>query len=122
MTYRFSDPFSSPRKLGQSVVQAGEMLGLVRAEVARLLEFKCESISALFDGKLVLEEGTTAWEQAVLFIRLYQALYDRMEGDGVRMIHWLRTHKRELDNSPFYLMVDEGRLGEVYEYLLLSEP
>ena len=118
MTYRLSAPFSSPRKLSQSVVQAGEMLGLVRAEVARLLEFKCAAISALYDGKLVLEEGTTAWEQAVLFIRFYQALYDHMEGDGVRMIHWLRAHKRELDNSPFYLMVDEGQLEKVYEYLL----
>ena len=93
------------------------MLGLVRAEVARLLEFKCESISALFDGKLVLEQGTTAWVQAVLFIRLYQALYDQMEGDGVRMIHWLRAHKRELDNSPFYLIIDEGRLEQVLEFL-----
>jgi hypothetical protein len=37
MTCRLSDPFFSPRKLSQSVIQAGEMLGLVRAEVARIL-------------------------------------------------------------------------------------
>lgn len=117
MVHRLTDPLSTPRKLSQSVVQAGEMLGLVRAEVARLLEFKCESISALYDGKLVLEEGTTAWTQAVLFIRFYQALYDQMAGDGVRMIHWLRAHNRELDNSPFYMMVDEGQLAQVMEYL-----
>jgi hypothetical protein len=117
MPHRLTDPFSSPLKLSQSVVQAGEMLGLVRAEVARLLEFKCQSISALFDGKLVLVEGTTAWTQGVLFIRFYQTLYDRMEGDGVRMIHWLRANKGDLDNSPFYLMVDEGKLELVLEYL-----
>lgn len=117
MPHRLSDPFSSPRKLSQSVVQAGEMLGLVRAEVARILEFKCENISALYDGRLVLEEGATAYEQAVLFIRFYQALYDRMAGDEPQMVHWLRGQKRELDNSPFYLMIDEGQLGLVLEFL-----
>ncbi|NOR51876.1 MAG: hypothetical protein GQ470_04580 [Gammaproteobacteria bacterium] len=117
MPHRLTDPFSSPRKLSQSVIQAGEMLGLVRAEVARILEFRCESISALYDGRLVLEEGTTAWDQAVLFIRFYQALYDRMAGDEPRMVHWLRAQRRELDNSPFYLMIDEGKLVQVYEYL-----
>jgi len=117
MTYRLNAPFSSPRKLSQSVIQAGEMLGLVRTEVARLLEFKCENISALYDGKLVLEEGTTAYEQAVLFVLFYQTLYDHMAGDEPKMIHWIRGQKRELDNSPFYLMIDEGKLGQVLEYL-----
>ncbi len=115
--HRLTEPLSSPRRLSQSVVQAGEMLGLVRAEVARILEFKCESISALYDGKLVLEEGTIAWTQAVLFIRFYQTLYDQMEGDGAKMIHWLRAQNRELDNSPFYLMIDEGKLAQVLNYL-----
>ena len=96
------------------------MLGLVRAEVARILEFKCENISALYDGRLVLEEGTTAYEQAVLFIRFYQALYDWMDGDEPKMIHWLRGQKRELDNSPFYLMIDEGQLEQIYDYLISS--
>ncbi len=117
MPRRLTDPLSSPRKLSQSVIQAGEMLGLVRAEVARLLEFRCENISALYEGRLMLDEGTTAYEQAVLFIRFYQALYDQMEGDGVQMIHWLRAHNRELDNSPFYLMVDEGQLAQVLGYI-----
>jgi len=117
MPHRLIDPFSSPRKLSQSVVQAGEMLGIVRAEVARLLEFKCENISALYDGKLVLEEGTIAYQQAVIFIRFYQALYDHMAGDEPKMIHWLRGQKRELNNSPFYLMIDEGKLVQVLEYL-----
>ena len=113
----FSDPFSSPRKLSQSVVQAGEMLGLVRAEVARILGFKCENISALYDGRLLLEEGTEAWDSGVLFIRFYQVLYDRMDGVEPKMIHWLRGQKRELDNSPFYLIIDEGKLGFVLDYL-----
>lgn len=117
MTHRLSEPFSSSLKLSQSVVQAGEMLGLVRAEVARILGFKCESISALYDGRLLLEEGTPAWQQGMLFVQFYQALYDRMEGEGAKMVHWLRREHRELGNSPFYLIVDEGRLEDVVRYL-----
>ncbi|MCW8825385.1 MAG: hypothetical protein OQK78_03070 [Gammaproteobacteria bacterium] len=117
MPHRLTAPLSSPHKLSQSVVQAGEMLGLVRAEVARILEFRCENISALYDGRLILEEGTSAYENAALFIRFYQALYDRMEGSEPKMIHWLRGRKRDLDNSPFYLMIDEGKLGLVVKYL-----
>ena len=50
--HRLTDPFASPQRLSQSVVQAGELLGLYRAEVARLLGFHCEDISALYEGRL----------------------------------------------------------------------
>jgi len=114
---RLSDPFSSPQKLSQSVVQAGDMLGLVRAEVARILGFKCESITALYNGRLLLEEGSEAWRQGELFVRFYQVLDDLMAGEEPRMIHWFRREHAALGNSPFYLIVDEGRLDEVVEYI-----
>lgn len=117
MTYRLSDPFSSPQKLSQSVIQAAGMLGLVRAEVGRILGYRCAQFSALYDGSRVLEEGTFAWEQGVLLVRFYQGLYDLMEGDEPRMINWLRRENRKLGNSPFYLMVDEGRLVEVVAFM-----
>ncbi len=111
------DPLFSPRKLSQSVVQAGDLLGLVRAEVARILGFKCESISELYSGRLLLEEGTKAWRQAGLFVRFYQLLDERMAGDEARMINWLRREHGELGRSPFYLIIDEGRLAEVVAYM-----
>jgi hypothetical protein len=118
VVHRIDTPFSSPRRLSQSVVQAGELLGLVRAEVARVLGFKCESISALYDGRLLLEEGTSAWLQGDLFIRFYNLLYDRFDGDGVRMVHWFRADNRELEDSPFLLIIDHGELARVVAYLL----
>lgn len=117
MIHRLNDPFSSPSKLSRSVVQAGDMLGLVRAEVARILGFKCESITALYNGRLLLEEGTEAWRQGVLFVRFYQALYDEMAGEEARMVHWLRREHQAFGTSPFYLIVDNGRLAEVLAYL-----
>lgn len=117
MNHRLSDPYASPRRLSQSVVQASEMLGLVRAEMGRILGYKCAEFTALFEGRSVLQEGTYAWEQGVLFVRFYQALYDRMAGDGPRMINWFRRPHKGLANSPFYLIIDEGRLAEVVRYL-----
>ena len=116
-TFRLHEPFASPLRLSQSLVQAAAMLGLVRAEVGRILGFRCEQFTALFEGRSVLEQGSHAYRQAELFIRLYQALYDCMAGEEAQMVHWLRRHNRGLGNAPFYLMVDEGRLAEVVDYI-----
>ena len=93
------------------------MLGLVRAEVARILGFKCESISALYDGRLLLQQGSTAWLQGELFILFFNLLYDRFAGNRARMVHWFRADNRELGNSPFLLIIDEGELARVEAYL-----
>jgi hypothetical protein len=93
------------------------ILGLVRAEMGRVLGFKCAEFTALFEGRSVLEPGTDAYRQGVLFVRLYQALYERMAGDSVQMIHWLRRPHKALGNAPFYLIIDEGRLSEVVQLL-----
>lgn len=119
--HRLTDPMATPERLSQSVVQVGELLGLYRAEVARVLGFRCQNITALFEGQLTLEPGTFAWEQGVLFVRFYQLLFDRMAGEGPRMVHWLRVENRALGNSPFLLMVDEGRIAEVVAYLEASD-
>ncbi len=99
------------------MVQASEMLGLMRAETGRVLGYKCEQFTALYEGRAVLEEGTAAYNQGVLFVRFYQALYAHMGGDSVQMIHWLRRHHQALDNAPFYLIIDEGKLEQLVHYL-----
>jgi hypothetical protein len=105
-------------------VQAAQMLGLVRAELARILGFKCESITALYEGRLLLVQGSEAWRQAVLFVRFYQALFDRMAGEEARMVNWMRREHESLGSSPFYLMVDAGRMAEVGAYMadVLKQP
>lgn len=117
MTHRLQDPYSSPQRLSQSVVQASAMLGLMRAEMGRVLGFKCAEFSDLFEGRSLLQPGTDAYRQGELFVRFYQALYERMEGDSVQMIHWLRRPHATLGNAPFYLIIDEGRLAEVLQLL-----
>lgn len=93
------------------------MLGLLNAELARVLHLKCGDIGELGSGQRCLEPGTAAWEQALLFIRFYRALYTALQGDGVAMRHWLRVEHEILGGIPHRLIVDEDRLPEVVMYL-----
>lgn len=50
-------------------------------------------------------------------MRFYHTLDAVIQGNEVAMNNWLRRHNETLGNAPFYLVVDEGRLEEVLEYL-----
>ena len=118
MVYKIEDPLSSPLRLTQSVIQITEMLNLYQAELARLLGLQCGDIGRLTNGKHKLIPETEAWQKAVLLLRLYQALYDKMQGDGVAMCHWLRADNTHLNGIPLMLMVDEGQLARVQIYVV----
>lgn len=115
--HRLDNPFSSPESLSHAVVEAGEMLGIQRAEVASIINFMCEGTGALFEERAVLEPNTETWRRAELFVRLYQALYDAMDGNGVQMAHWLRSENPALGGEPLVIMEDQGRLADVLELL-----
>ena len=106
-----------PRKLSQSVIQIIDSLHMFHAELARVLKLQCADIGFLSSGQRCLEPQTIAWQQALLFVRLYQALYERFDGDSVAMIHWLRSDQQYFDLSPHLLIVDEDKLTEVLKYL-----
>lgn len=113
--HELDNPLVGRRKLTQSVLQVTEMLGMYQAELARILGLQCGDIGELAAGKCVLEPDTCAWQQAVLFIRLYESLYRQHAGDGVAMRHWLRRDNTELKGVPLMLMVDDGHLAQVLE-------
>lgn len=113
MTFEISGAIDDPRRLSQAVTQITTFLGLYNAELARILGLKCSDIGQLVSGRRCLEAGTVQWDQACLLLRLYQALYARVEGDGVAMRHWLRVSNRLLGGTPHLLIVDDGRLADV---------
>lgn len=39
--------------------------------------------------KLLLKSGTKAYHQAILFIMMYQALFDKFNSDAIAMYRWL---------------------------------
>jgi hypothetical protein len=106
-----------PRSLSQAVLQIIALLDLFHAELARVLHLRCGDIGELASARHCLEPDTEAWEQALLFVRFYRALYTSMDGDGVAMRHWLRVEHTALGGVPHLLIVDEDRLQEVVMYL-----
>jgi hypothetical protein len=117
MVFEIPDVNDDPRRLTQTVTQITTFLDLYHAELARILGMKCTDIGQLTSGRKCLEPGTTAWQQACMLVRLYQALFARTGGDGVAMWHWLRVSRRELGGTAQLLMVDEGRLADVVDCL-----
>lgn len=120
MVFKLTNPYESERKLSQSVIQVIELLGMYQAELARILGQQCADIGELSSGKRSLQKNTQAWSRAMLFIDIYQQLYDSFEGDGVSMYHWMRTHNAALKGTPHFLLVDDGKLEIIRDYLLLA--
>jgi len=111
-----NEVFDSPAGLTPAVLQAAEMLGMYRAELARVLHLQCQDIGRLADMKQLLEPGTDAWRQAVVFIRLYQTLFAGMQGEEATIHHWLRAENEGLGGVPLLLIVDEDRLTQVLDF------
>ncbi|MDH5571922.1 MAG: hypothetical protein OEY89_09165 [Gammaproteobacteria bacterium] len=109
------------QKLTQLVLQITEMLAMYQAELARVLQLQCNDIGRFANGQDYIKPQTVSWERAILFIRFYELLYNRMAGNGVAMCHWLRASNRHLKEVPLLLIVDEGRLEFVLEYIQTHE-
>ncbi|MCK5092500.1 MAG: hypothetical protein KAR30_08215 [Gammaproteobacteria bacterium] len=117
MVHSLKNPCENSRRLTQSVLQIIDMLGIYRAELARVLHIKCEDVGFLVERKRDLELETDAWDQAVLFVRMYEALFVYCKGDGVAMCHWLRSENKDLKGVPMLLMVDDDKLSQVLGFL-----
>ena len=94
-----------------------EMLGMYQAELARVLGVRCGDIGDLANARRTLEPGSEAWQRAIGFVRLYEALFEKTGGEGPAMCHWLRADHPDLGGVPLLLMVDDGRLMYVVDYL-----
>lgn len=108
----------SPEQLTRAVIQASEMLGMYRAELARVLGLQCGDIGTLLEDRQCLEPDTEAWQQARTFIDFYRILYKTMDGKESEICHWLRSDNVDLKGVPLLLMVDDGQLPQVLHYLL----
>ncbi len=117
MVFKIISPFTSERKISQSIIQVTEMLGMYNAELARILGQQCADIGELTSGQRCIQQDSEAWRQAVLFIDTYHLLFDYFDGDSVAMYHWMRAHNNQLDGTPHFLIVDDADLQHVHDYL-----
>lgn len=93
------------------------MFALYHAELARVVHLQCGDIGELNSAKSFLIENSTAWEQALLHIKLYNLLYDFPDGDGILMRNWLRHENAPLKNIPLLLIIDNYKINEVIEHV-----
>ena len=115
---RLDDPFVSSHNLSHAVVEAGDMLGLERADVATIIHFIREGAGALYEGRALIEPGSEAWDRSKLFVELYLSLDDAMGGNQAKMVRWLHTRNPALKNEePLVVLEDQGRLEDVLNAL-----
>lgn len=91
---------------------------MYQAELARILGLQCTDIGRMASVQQFLIIHSKSWQNAVLFIRLYQRLFQKYDGDQALMIHWLRAEQSGLGSSPLLLMVDHGQLERILNNLL----
>ena len=94
---------------------------MYNAELARILELKCDDIGLINSAQLLLEPGTKAYQNAILFIKMYQALFDKFNGNAIAMYRWLHRKQKSLDNSPHLLIVDEHKIALIVDYLCVEK-
>ncbi len=117
MAIEISSISSDPRRRTQQLVQALDTLDLYQAELARILNLQCADIAAFSHAQKLLQPDAAEWKRSAQFIRLYQLLYQKTQGDGVKMRHWLRRRHPVFSQTPQLLLVDEDRLLQVLDYL-----
>ncbi|MBF0470821.1 MAG: hypothetical protein HQL48_05545 [Gammaproteobacteria bacterium] len=108
---------NDPEQLRKAILAAAEVLGLARAELARILGLRCPGITAFYSGELPLLPGSEVRLQGERLVCLHHLLQQQLGGVRSKMVHWLRREQPTLGGVPFYLIVDEGKLAHVLEYL-----
>jgi len=88
----------SEKTLTQAVLQITQMLGVLHAELARILHFQCADIGAISNGKKIILKNSVAWIQAEKYVMLYQRLYVFFNGNEALMNNWLRRYNKKLQD------------------------
>jgi len=118
---KLADVSHAPTSLTPAVLQVAHMLGLYRAELARILKLQCADVGELANAQQLLEVDSIAWQQAEKFISVFESLHLKFQGNEALICNWLRKRNTELDGVPLYLMVDDGLIDNCLSYLKVEE-
>ena len=103
------------------VNMACDNLGLVRAELARILGLMCQDVS---DSRVLeqrLRNNSDCQQYAIHFVTLYAELEKCFQHNNVAMINWFRKHNVQLGTTPFLAIVDSHRLLETITALKAAQ-
>ncbi len=90
--------------LTKAVLKAQQLLGLSKADLARILGVSPASVSRMAGGHFLLGTATKEWELAALLVRLYRGLDAIMAGDEAAMRAWMTHLNHDLNGHPNQLI------------------
>lgn len=102
--------------LSKAVARAAEHLDVSRALLARVLGVSPATVTRLYSGDYVLDQGRKEWEFALLFVRAFRAL-DSIVGSESAARAWLKSDNRALNGRPVELIRTTEGLVRVVQYL-----
>ena len=102
--------------LGKAFIRAGEGLALDDTELSAVLGEQVSTMLPLRHGNELLQPGTEAWSQALLFVQLYQSLL-AVAGNEQNAKIWLSSKNRGLSGRPRDLIACQAGLEQVVQYL-----
>ena len=102
--------------LSKAVARAAERLDISRSMLAKVLGVSPATISRLYGGEYLLDQGRKEWEFALLFVRAFRSL-DSIVGDETTARKWLNSENRGLNGRPIELIRNTEGLVRVVQYL-----
>lgn len=102
--------------LSKAVARAAERLNVSKSLLAKVLGVSAPTISRLYGGSYLLDQGRKEWEFALLFIRVFRSL-DSIVGDESTARKWLASENRGLNARPIDLIRNTEGLVRVVQYL-----
>ena len=102
--------------LSKAVARAAERLGVTRSLLAKVLGVSPATVTRLYNGDYLLDEGRKEWEFALLFVRAFRSL-DSIVGSEATARQWLNSDNRGLNGRPIELIRNTEGLVRVVQYL-----
>lgn len=103
--------------LTKALRNAAERLGISPGLLAKILGVSASTVSRLYAGRYRLKPARKEWELALLFVRLYRALFALVGGDADAQ-RWLQSRNHELGGvTPLALLQSVDGLTRVLHYL-----
>ena len=102
--------------LSKAVARAAEYLAISRSLLAKVLGVSPATITRLYSGHYVLDEGRKEWDFALLLIRVFRSL-DSIVGSEMTARKWLLSENLGLNGRPIELICHTEGLVRVVHYL-----
>lgn len=102
--------------LSKAVARAAERLDISKSLLAKVLGVSPPTITRLYSGNYLLDQGRKEWDFALLFVRVFRSL-DSIVGDEATARKWLSSENRGLNARPIELIRNTEGLVRVVQYL-----